>query len=456
MKSAVLAISLLTLAAIPAGGDQSLDVTDGTHNDSRAQAAVNDLNGDIYTVWTRFSDDFSQAAVHGRWAWRQGDGTYTLGGEIQVSPAGAFHAFPKVDFVPWLNAYAIVWQTFDPGSGLLEPGKIMGRLVGASGSPQGGSKTIIRPKNRANIRPHVIATTPWNGAPPPYDENALTVLYSALPTQPGQGKVGVVAQPLRDNLKRKGKSRSLGGVKIVSGSTPYGFDDLDVQPVVDDAVHFQPWVQAGLTTFNLQNGSVFASIVHFGKEAGGKPTVVDRTDLRTTSRGPDFGDLTIAEDPDRQDDFGVNRSSMLVVSAFVNGGFGAEFLDNVFSGDLDGYLLIGSDTDIDGSYLPRNYDHDIPGQNADLPLRRSSAGVVAGSPIGRIIYPESKRMVSREVRVTSTLGLEIDTKRDKLFKVKQSKLLQTETVGSHSHAARAIVWVEELGAQRQQIRLYIE
>lgn len=41
------------------------------------------------------------------------------------------------------------------------------------------------------------------------------------------------------------------------------------------------------------------------------------------------------------------------------------------SEDLDGYLLIGDDSDIDGSYLPRNYDNEIPNQNADLPIRRS-------------------------------------------------------------------------------------
>jgi hypothetical protein len=68
------------------------------------------------------------------------------------------------------------------------------------------------------------------------------------------------------------------------------------------------------------------------------------------------------------DEFGRTRSSF-----FVRGTFPAEFLDDVFSGDLDGYLLIGalSTGSIDGAYLPRNYDNDIPGQNADLPLWRS-------------------------------------------------------------------------------------
>ena len=67
--------------------------------------------------------------------------------------------------------------------------------------------------------------------------------------------------------------------------------------------------------------------------------------------------------------FGETRMNMFVV-----GSFNATFFDEIFAGDLDGYLLIGKEGDVDGSYLPRNYDNDIPGQNADLPLRRSKNG----------------------------------------------------------------------------------
>ncbi len=82
--------------------------------------------------------------------------------------------------------------------------------------------------------------------------------------------------------------------------------------------------------------------------------------------------VPVPSDPDvPAESFGDTRMSMFVV-----GTFSATFLDEVFNGDLDGYLLIGRDNDVDGSYLPRNYDNDIPGQNADLPLRRSKQGSV--------------------------------------------------------------------------------
>jgi hypothetical protein len=78
--------------------------------------------------------------------------------------------------------------------------------------------------------------------------------------------------------------------------------------------------------------------------------------------------------------FGGTRSSM-----FITGNFEAENLSTVFDGDLDGYLLIGSleNNAVDGAYLPRNYDNDIPGQNADLPLRRSKRAVDGNKAITR-------------------------------------------------------------------------
>jgi len=53
---------------------------------------------------------------------------------------------------------------------------------------------------------------------------------------------------------------------------------------------------------------------------------------------------------------------------FVRGCFTPEFED-IYDNDLDGYLLIGGGAGIDGSYLPRNYDSDIPGEDCDLPVR---------------------------------------------------------------------------------------
>ena len=81
--------------------------------------------------------------------------------------------------------------------------------------------------------------------------------------------------------------------------------------------------------------------------------------------------------------YGGTRSSM-----FVTGNFVADNLGQVYYGDLDGYLLIGSfeNNAVDGAYLPRNYDNDLPGQNADLPLYRDKR-VIDGNRAIKRDYP---------------------------------------------------------------------
>jgi hypothetical protein len=79
-------------------------------------------------------------------------------------------------------------------------------------------------------------------------------------------------------------------------------------------------------------------------------------------------------------EFGDTRSSMFVVGNFV-----AEWLEQINNGDLDGYMLIGHGTDIDGSYLPRNYDNNSA-QDADLPINRSkraSSTAVISNELGK-------------------------------------------------------------------------
>ena len=67
------------------------------------------------------------------------------------------------------------------------------------------------------------------------------------------------------------------------------------------------------------------------------------------------------------DSFGVTRMSMFLVGTFE-----AEFADEQDNGDLDGYLLIGSGNNVDGAYLPRNWDSgEEDNQFTDLPIQRN-------------------------------------------------------------------------------------
>ena len=55
---------------------------------------------------------------------------------------------------------------------------------------------------------------------------------------------------------------------------------------------------------------------------------------------------------------------------FVSAGASVAFFSDVFGVDIDGFFQLGRDQSIHSSYLPRNYDNDIPNQNSNLPLMR--------------------------------------------------------------------------------------
>lgn len=139
------------------------------------------------------------------------------------------------------------------------------------------------------------------------------------------------------------------------GNTIYNFDD-----------HQVILVSNGSTVMPFSNGAV---------------KIVDK-DGNTTYMAPN-GDSTVVTKEgtvivkhkdgtsDVEGNLGDSAFCTTRKSMFVRGTFEDEYLGDVVNEDLDGYLLIGSGPNVDGSYLPRNYDNDIPGQNADLPLRRN-------------------------------------------------------------------------------------
>ena len=73
--------------------------------------------------------------------------------------------------------------------------------------------------------------------------------------------------------------------------------------------------------------------------------------------------------------FGTMRTSLFIMSNASTGCGLFSDNDHHAAGDLDGYLLIGSNVtnSVDGAYLPRNYDNDVGSTDQDLPLRRVDA-----------------------------------------------------------------------------------
>ncbi len=102
-------------------------------------------------------------------------------------------------------------------------------------------------------------------------------------------------------------------------------------------------------------------------------------------------------DPGGAIGFARSRSSL-----FAQGTFDQVFQTGLpMEGDLGGYLLIGSSNtgDIDGAYLPRNYDRDpFFEQNADLPLRRKRGS--AASDIMWVANQESGQLLLTRFGIT--------------------------------------------------------
>jgi len=137
-----------------------------------------------------------------------------------------------------------------------------------------------------------------------------------------------------------------------------GFVDLDVEAIYYD-----------------EAGNRFAGDLGTLAERNQKTwLIIEGADGVSTISGAGLNNagVSVTPAPDNADqtaaDFGTTRGSL-----FVRGTFGAEFVDEISAGDLDGYMLVGNaaTSSIDGAYLARNYDNDVAGQNADLPLHRS-------------------------------------------------------------------------------------
>jgi hypothetical protein len=138
------------------------------------------------------------------------------------------------------------------------------------------------------------------------------------------------------------------------------------------------------TIFYSENGDRFVGVMPALPENNQMTWVLREDSLGTVGligAGENNLDVVVVPSPSDPavpaDSFGVTRMSM-----FVTGSFEAEFINDIFDGDLDGYLLIGSSAtgSVDGAYLPRNYDNDVTGQDADLPLNRNKR-VSAGTDL---------------------------------------------------------------------------
>jgi hypothetical protein len=151
-------------------------------------------------------------------------------------------------------------------------------------------------------------------------------------------------------------------------------------------------------------------------DAGNDLVLADPIEADPDVAAPDDPDGSDVLDPEETGDPDPNPDDVLNGEDDPDDEFPRAPLDNanpfptlrddpdIFDGDLDGYLLIGNvgDADaIDGAYLPRNYDNELPGFNFSDPSQPS--GLPPGSFPGSRIVGASGFLSSTDRATRDTL-----------------------------------------------------
>ncbi|MCG8375913.1 MAG: hypothetical protein MI702_05485 [Chlorobiales bacterium] len=380
----IVACSLVLLVLLPNAlfADRNVKASGKiTGNNTIPRIAVNFNTGDFIVVWTQLDQNFANPRIWVRLFKKKPNGKYSLKKPFMVSPDSGFHVNGFAAYVPWLDKFLVTWDTFNFTS--LSPSPILGRFVKTKGKPTGKVRTIIS-DGLPNSWNRVLAFQ-REVASPAAVQNVLAMVYTAYPSSNDDSRSGLIYTRLTDKLKPTGKRKIVVPITLRT-AVPSGNDPLDnsefgnIQNQAQSSDFLTNGTEVGI--LYSENGDPFRA------EFPALPVrnqytwlLIDDPDTSVTGffrddsqeiRGivpPGTRDMVNTRKNFEENEFGQTRMSMFVV-----GNFQAEFIDDIFDGDLDGYLLVGSRTSgsVDGAYLPRNYDNDIPGQNADLPIRRES------------------------------------------------------------------------------------
>jgi hypothetical protein len=375
----LLALLSLSLLAQAAPLKKDLTVSKGVSGRNVIpRMAVNQETGDILVTWTQQLPGTSNLRIWVRLLKHKGDGQYVMKAAKMASASSGWNANSHVVYVPWKKRYLVTWDTFDFNKGLSRS-KIMGRLVNTNGKPVKSVITIVD-DGRANNWPRAVVLEGQTTLGPPEAVKEVYLTFTAFPTEKGDKNAGLAVLRLKSTFKASSERDIIFPVEINSFASPpdFALTDLDAGVYTTDIQAHRNWFSIA---FERQtDGTRYDPFVsqpmsgYLGWYSRGVEGASPGNDSNWLIAQNEGGGGTIIQDPTNADDavgaFGTTRASL-----FVRGTFSAEFLDDAYSGDLDGYLLIGSQNDIDGAYLPRNYDSELcQNRNADLPLLRNSEG----------------------------------------------------------------------------------
>ena len=420
-------------------------------------AAVNSTNGDILVIW-RLSAG-SSTSLRGRLYRRQPDGSHSPRPIFEVSGSATSNNSPDVHWVDWLSRYVVLWDTF--GGGALVPTTIEAAEITAAGRVAKRRTIIGESKARTNLFPRL-------GVSP--ERQQLLLTYTALPNNPGDKKTGVVFTLLNDKLKARGKKfyqlpppvfpgRAAAGShssKPEMDASNLGFVPIAPQNVKEPGFGFGGRLQTENFFDDDANPDTPPTGSPFTRKQFTWVYAEDGTRFKITrqDQGAEPGGVLVPAPTDpAAPAFGETRQSM-----FVTGNFDATFDADVYGGDLDGYLLIGSlgNDAVDGAYLPRNYHDNSPQYNQDLPLLRDRASR-ADFQFAHLVVLNGKFVQQQALVWTGPAGartLGVGKAIKKLFNTK-NKLAWMATASDPGQGVKVVVWTKTKGATASEVRVHI-
>lgn len=368
--------------------------------------AVNSETGDIFVVWTNRVGSSKNVAIYGRLFLRQEDGSYKAKDPFMISKARGWNASGQVVYVPWKNLYFVFWDSFDFTQGLISA-DILGRRVKANGKTRGGVKTIISDGYANNWARAVVMRELRDGDFK--DVKRIMLTWTGFPTSPGDTGGGLKLIRIKNNMKAKGKPVLLQQVLIEaapSATTPpvYSLNDLNYEVFSTAIIGYwsffavayelnKPLIfgqaeaqyNGGFQAWRVNGPKASESDYVQGEvnpDIGGEAIFYDKAGNRYTGG---FGRILGNEATKRY-------QWALSGARFEN--------DDSEIGDLDGYLLVGSGGNIDGAYLPRNYDSCVTNRLNDLPVFRSGGPTGYApleGPIGDWHFPDGNVVKSQPI-----------------------------------------------------------
>jgi len=425
------------------------------------QIAVDTDTGNFIVVWWNQVGDSDVATVWVRIFIRKANGTYVWRKPERISAATGWNSFPHAVYVPWMKQYFIYWDQADFRAGLTTS-NILGRKLNRNARPVGGVRKIVKDV-RANYFPRVVVTQKMHSTAE--WRKTIVLAWTANPVNKGDKQSGLRYAFMKPSMLPRGASKLIEKVSIAGNATRnsdgnFEYDALNKQILITDSLGYWSWVAFAWDVFPRVTTASPADEWIISVRAQARPITITGSKAKNSSLGDDlffgagegYGGCTLTALPRDvggiATTYGDTRTNLFIRGDYVAGYRGEQLAD------LDGYLLIGRGGNIDGAYLPRNYDNDTASQDQDLPLwRNGRPDPASGQRFAQWLYSDGTFVWSQGIDLNANNITEVNTPKKRFKHNDTLAWLKAEGVAGTSTVA--VSWVKFITDNNCQVRLHI-